>query len=154
MLETVQTYTPSRAKNWAIKPVVIHVGAGGKVRFPANSEAPVPKGFNKVELKSLSEIEHFERQMNTRFSAEAEQHHENEARFFDKIKAQLRSDLREKMKSMSPLGLDFARAVIEANDNRRRKSTDTGFHLQVLHYDASNREEYREGKNFKATRWI
>lgn len=151
---TVQTYHSSRPKDWAIKPVVIHVDRGGAVRFPGNSDAKVPKGFNKVELRTIPEIEKFEREMNRKFHAEAEQHHENEARVFGEIRAQLRSELRQRMQTMSALGRDFARAAMEANDRRPRKSSDTGFHLQVLHFNASNREPFREGKGYKPTRWI
>src|SRR5258708_1278544 len=59
---TEQTYTPEKPKTWSIAPVVVHVGAGGKVRFPGRSDAKVPRGFNKVELKTLPEIENFERE--------------------------------------------------------------------------------------------
>lgn len=149
---TLQTYTPERAKNWAIKPIVIHVGEDGKVRFPGDEHARVPKGFNRVELKSLSEIRAFEKEMNQKFSSEAARHHENEERHFEAVRAQLRGDLRQRMQTMSAFGRAFAQFCIDANNQRRRKSSDVGFQVQVINFDQSNREPYRPGSGFRPRR--
>ncbi len=151
---TEQTYTPSRPKDWAIKPVVVHLGADGAVRFPANEHAPVPQGFNRVELKTLGEIETFERQVNQKLSSEAALHHEHEEQHFAALRAQLRGELRQRMQTMSPFGRDFAQFCIEENNRRARKKSDVGFHLEVLHFNQSNREAYRPGSGYKPTRWI
>jgi hypothetical protein len=152
---TEQTYTPSRPKDWAIKPIVVHVGEGGAFRFPAHENAPVPKGFNRVELKSISEIESFERKANQRLTAEASIHLEREEQHFAKLQEKLRSELRQRMQTMSPFGRDFAQFVIDQNNKRGRKKSDVGFHVDILHNDSSNREPYRdEQTKWKPTRWI
>jgi len=152
---TIQTYSPSRPKDWAIKPIVVHVGKGGAVRFPGHENAPVPKGFNRVELKTLSEIAAFERKVNQKLSSEAAQHLEREEAHFSSIQAKLRGELRERMKTMSPFGRDFAQFVIEQNNQRKRKKSDVGFHVQVLNFDSANREAYRDRETgWKPNRWI
>jgi hypothetical protein len=153
--ETVQTYTPSRPKDWAIKAIVVHVGADGAVRFPGHENARVPKGFNRVELKTLSEIQAFERQVNQKLSSEASRHIENEERHFEGVRARLRGELRQRMQSMSPFGRAFAQLAIEMNNSRRRKKSDVGFNVDILNNDNSSREAYRDKEtNWKPTRWI
>lgn len=151
---TVQTYHASRPKDWAIQPVVLHVDKKGNVRFPGHANGKIPRGFERVELKTLAEIQAFEHKMNHNLSCEAQQHQENEEKFFAPLRAKLRGELRQKMQSMSRTGRDFARYAMAVNDARERKKTDVGFHIQVLHFDASNREPFREGRGFKPTRWI
>lgn len=142
---TEQTYTPEKPKNWTIQPVVVHVGAGGKIRFPGRADAKVPKGYNKVELRTIPEIEKFERDYNQRLSAEAEQHHANEARHFEAVRGRNRSDLRMRMQSMSQFGQDFARLVMAINDAKKNKRRgDPNFHVEILHMDQSNREAQRD----------
>src|SRR6266404_6298813 len=144
MEETVQTYTRSKPKDWAIKAIVVHVGADGAVRFPGHENARVPKGFNRVELKTLSEIAAFERQVNQKLSSEAARHIENEERHFEAVRGRLRGELQQQMKTMSPRGRDFAQFVIDENNRRARKKSDVGFQVDILHNDARNREDYRD----------
>src|SRR5437763_10638497 len=152
---TVQTYTVSKPKDWAIKPIVVHVGEGGKVRFPAHENAPVPEGFNRVELKTLPEIAAFERQINQKLSAEASEHYENEERHFSEVQSRLRGELRQRMQGMSAFGRDFAEFCIAMNNSRKRKKSDVGFHVEILNFDASNREPQRDKlTGWKPNRWI
>ena len=125
-------------------PIVVHVSSTGRFRFPGSPDAKAPKGFEKVELKTISEVQKFERQVNHRLREEARDHQENEEKFFAGVKAQLRSDLRQAMKNMTPKGRDFARIVMALNDARRRKPTEVGFHCDILHNDAGNREAWRD----------
>lgn len=121
-------------------PIVIHVSAEGKLRFPGDANAKVPDGYVKKELRTIREIEQLERTMNTQLRAEAEQHHENEDRFFSKVHSENRAELRMRMQSMSPLGRDFAKFAIEMGNRIKRKPTECGFHSEILHFDRSNRE--------------
>jgi hypothetical protein len=50
------------------------------------------------------------------------------------------------MRHMSQYGQDFARAAMAANDNRPRGRFDPGFHVEVMHYDSSNREAHRDAR--------
>ena len=152
---TEQTYTPSKPKDWAIKAIVVHVGADGAVRFPGHENARVPKGFNRVELKTISEIARFEQQMNQKLSSERSKHIENEERHFETVRARLRSDLRQRMQTMSPFGRAFAQFCIDENNRRRRKKSDVGFHVDILNNNSSSREPHRDKETgWKPVRWI
>jgi hypothetical protein len=117
-----------------------------------NAHARVPEGFERVELRTLSEIESFERKMNKKFSSEAAQHNDSEEVFFGKMKDKARSDLRQAMQQMSPAGRAFAEFAIAFNNQRPRKTSEVGFHLNILHYDSANREPYRPGRGYKPHR--
>ena len=125
-------------------PIVVHVAADGAVRFPASTDAPVPKGFEKKELRSIREIEQFERRVNLHLRAEAEQHAENEERHYSAVRESNRSDLRQRMQGMSQFGKDFARFAMEQNNNRKRKPLDVGFFTEILHMDRSNRDSHND----------
>lgn len=155
METTIQTYTPSKPKDWSIRPIVIHLGADGAVRFPGHENAPVPKGFNRVELKTLSEIAAFERQVNRKLTSEAARHIENEERHFESVRARLRGDLRQRMQTMSPFGRAFAQLAIEMNNARKKKKSDVGFHVDILNNNSSSREPHRDQETkWKPVRWI
>jgi hypothetical protein len=144
-----QVVLPSDASRYFSEPVVVHVAADGAYRFPGSATARVPKGFEKRELRTIREIEKFERDVNCRLSGEAHQHQENEERFFSSVRSELRSELRQRMQSMSERGRDFARLAMALNDQRRGKAIDPGFHTQILHFNQSNRDSHRD----KETGW-
>lgn len=143
-----QVVLPNQAAG-TVPPIVIHVAEDGSFRFPGAADARVPPGFQKKELHTIREIEQFERDVNRRLTAEAHQHHENEDRHFGKMREQARSDLRMKMQQMSERGRDFARFAMALNDRRRRKSTECGFHVEILHFDQTNREAHSDER----TQW-
>lgn len=138
-----QFISPSGSDN-EVPPIVIHVDSEGHVRFPGASDARVPEGFEKRELRTIRQIEAFERDMNCRLRSEARQHQENEERYFSQVRSQLRGELRQRMQQMSEAGKSFARLAMALNDQRRSKSTETGFHVEILHFDQSNREAHRD----------
>jgi hypothetical protein len=144
-----QVLLPQRAYAEFRDPIVVHVSADGKYRFPGAANARVPKGFERKELRTIREVESFERDVNKQLRGEAERHRENESRHFEEIYAQKRSELRQAMQQMSPLGRDFAQFAIKMNNARRRKPTDCGFHVEILHFDQGNREPQRD----RSTDW-
>jgi len=139
-----QVHLPCESRNCEVPAIVVHVAADGSVRFPAATDAPVPKGFEKKELRSIREIEQFERRVNLHLRAEAEQHAENEERHYSAVRESNRSDLRARMQSMSNFGRDFARFAMEQNNNRKRKPLDVGFFTEILHMDRSNRDSHND----------
>lgn len=139
-----QILVPNDSSRHFTDPVVVHVAADGSYRFPGSSNARVPKGFEKRELRTIREIESFEREVNCKLHVESRQHQENEERFFSEMRAQLRSDLRQRMQGMSRYGRDLARLAMALNDDRRSRALEPGFHLQILHFDQTNREEHRD----------
>jgi len=84
--------------------------------------------------------------MNTRLSAEADQHNTNEERYFGTIRSELRGELRQRMQGMSEMGRAFAQFAMKVNDARKRKSTEVGFHTEILHFDQSNREAHSDDR--------
>jgi putative FmdB family regulatory protein len=139
-----QVILPNDGSRTFSEPVVVHVSADGSFRFPGSSDAKVPKGFEKKELRTIREIEAFERCVNTHLRAESEQHQINQEKHFAEMRSELRSELRMKMQGMSQYGKDLARLAMAMNDARRPQSTDAGFHLQILHFDQTNREAHRD----------
>lgn len=140
--EAEQILLPTERAAQNFQPVVVHVNAEGKYRFPGAADAKVPKGYNKVELKTLRDIEQMERKVNQRLRSEADRHNQNEEIAFGQIRSKLRSELVQKMATMSPLGRAYAQFCIARNNARRRKSSEVGFHVEILNYDQANREAH------------
>jgi hypothetical protein len=127
-------------------PVVIHRDAAGNIRYPANIHAPVPEGYQKVELRTVSEVRRFEAEVNQREHVKADQHHSAREAAFAAAQSIRRSDLRGKMRNMSAFGQDFARHAMERTDSSRPQPRDVGFHLDVFSNDSSNRETHRDAR--------
>lgn len=144
-----QVVLPSRGDSHFEVPIVVHVGADGKFRFPGSRESKVPKGFESVELRSVREVEQFERKVNAQLQSEARDHQEREEKHFSEIYARNRSELRQQMQHFSPLGREFAETAIRINNARKRKTTDCGFHVEILHEDASKNPQIDESTGWK-----
>jgi putative FmdB family regulatory protein len=136
--QSLQVLLPSVGRGVFQEPIVVHVDSTGRVRFPGRRDAKLKKGYERRELKSIREVERFERQMNIKFKAEAEQHNENEDRIYQEAVNKNRRELRSAMEHMSPAGLAFAKFAINQNNMRKRKSSEVGFHVRILHYDSAN----------------
>ncbi len=127
-------------------PVVIHRDAAGNIRYPGAADAPVPAGFQKVELRTMHEVRRFEAEVNQREHAKADQQLSRREAIFSAQQSQRRRDLRTQMERFSPLGRDFAHHAIDKGNNRRAASRDVGFHLDVFSNDSSNREVHRDAR--------
>ena len=127
-------------------PVVVHRDAEGNIRYPAHVDAPVPAGFQKVELRTIGEIRNFEAEVNLRERAKADQHLSRRERDFSEAQSHRRRELRSRMEHMSPFGADFARLAMERGNNRSSAPRDVGFHIDVFSNNSSNREAYRDAK--------
>ncbi len=137
-----ESVLPSRAQS--ITPVVVHQAADGTYRLPGAAEAAVPDGFKKVELRTIPEIQRFEREMNLQLRVEAEQVQGRRYGITEPERRARHAALRAHRKGMSTLGREFARSAIEHANRGRRQNTDPGFHVEALHYDQSNREPQRD----------
>lgn len=119
--------------------IVVYQDASGHTIYPGRSDAPIPKryaklGYEKVEM-NLHEARRFSTQMNRDERAKMSAHLEREQRQQEHVQAQMRSELREAMRHMSPKGRDYVRAVMELNNSRDAKaflSHDPGFHNEAL----------------------
>lgn len=146
----VRTFEPSitlkrrRTLAQAFSPVVIHRDVNGNIRFPGHPDAPIPDGFQKVELRTVREVRALEREMNVRERARFEEAQYREEQAFSAEQRERRAELRQMMRHMTPAGRALAEEAMRQNDERPRKSYDPNFHVEAFSQDSSNREAYRD----------
>lgn len=157
----------SRAQNaQSFSPVVIHRDVNGNVRFPGHSDAPVPAGFQKVELSTVHDIRKFEREMNAKDTQTSEKFRTARAAFLDgQLKANReavdaiaaggtwqgtdeRGNIIER-RGLSPKGqkiLDYIRSASKQKQAQGRSSARPEFFIEAFSKDASNREDHRDAR--------
>lgn len=129
-------------------PVVIHRGIDGKLRFPAHANAPVPDGFQRVELTQLSEIRALEREVNAADRIK-DQKFQNARNFF--LDGQLKENRRcvaDQVKNFSARGKWFYDAIRRVSESKRlagRKEAKPEFFVEAFTQNSSNREAYNNG---------
>lgn len=125
-------------------PVVVHRDAQGNYRFPGSPDAPVPTGFQRIELRTTEEVRRLERDVNRHESGRHEQAAAREEGFYAGLKSRQRAELRAAMARMSPTGRAFAEEAMRASDDRPRGRFDAEFHVEAFSQDSSNREPQRD----------
>jgi len=143
-------------------PTTIHVNAKGEINFAMHSNAPIPPGYEKRELRTIAEIRKFEKQMNEKQRVEYVEHKSREHERFSAMQRERRKTMRQALETGScmmrdkdgnPQRVDFseadkdlARYAMEQNDQRAymQRNWDAGFFLEALSMDSSNREGYRD----------
>lgn len=148
----------------SFNPVVIHRDAAGNVRFPGNANAPVPEGFQKVELATVAQVRAFEKEVNLSDSVKAEGFRNGRAKFLD---GQLECNRRAvdeiiaggkwqgtdeqgrivERQGMSPRGLKILHQLREASKQKQqqgRSSARPEFFVEAFTQNASNREDHRD----------
>ncbi len=147
-------------------PVVIHRDESGNIRFPGSADAPVPPGFQKVELSTISQVRQFEKEVNIRDSETANKFQDSRAAFLD---GQLKANREavEKIiaggtwegtdeqgriverRGMSERGrkiYDALRKASEMKQAQGRKNTNPEFFVEAFTQNASNREDHRDAR--------
>lgn len=149
-------YSPSFWYNSAthfaqrFSPVVIHRGIDGKLRFPAHADAPVPEGFQRVELSQLSEIRALEREVNARDRETDQKFQSARGQFLDGQLAENRRVMAAKVAGFSQKGRFFYDAMRKASEAKRlagRGSSKPEFYIEAFSQNASNREGYSDARN-------
>lgn len=124
-LERLLAYGEYKVKirNSGLK-TVIFKDANGRISVPARYDEKTPKGYERIELSSLSEVDRFNAEMQAQAKLTYEQYHQLESQEWNHYYAKLGRELREggtyidhngeehKMPSweeMSELGKDLAR---------------------------------------------
>lgn len=125
-------------------PVVVHVDNTGKVSFPGRSDAKLPPGYERRELRTIQEVRAFQKEYNKRAGEEHEVRQGIKEAQFSENQARHRSDLRVAMMSMSRYGRDFARLAMEVNDKRRKSQPAPVGYFEAFENDASNRDAHRD----------
>ena len=162
-------YYSSAVNAQGFSPVVIHRDINGNVRFPGQSNAPVPEGFQKVELCTVAEVRKFEKEISLRDSSKADQFREVRSKFLD---GQLDANRRAvdeivaggkwlgtdesgrpvERQGISPRGLkilDQLRAASQMKQQQGRSHARPEFYVEAFSKDASNRDDHRDS----STQW-
>ena len=150
----VGEYSPSFWYNSAtnaqrFSPVVIHRGVDGKIRFPAHANAPVPEGFQRVELTQVSEIRALEREVNSRDRMADQKFQDARNKFLDGQLACNREAVAAKVAGFSQRGKWFYDAIKRVSEKKRlagRSAANPEFFVEAFSQNASNREEYNNGR--------
>lgn len=135
---------PSGVNASHFDPVVIHRNAKGEYRYPGSADAPVPAGFEKVELRTFAEIDQFSRTVNQQERRKIDEQVSREQYAIDQVESRLRPELRAAMQRMTPAQRAFAQIAIARNNANRPQTRDANFFLEAREYDGSNRDAYRD----------
>ncbi len=143
-------------------PVVVHRAEDGTIRYPGRADAPVPEGFQKVELTNHREVRAFERSIEGQQIEVAAKWRETRQKFLDgQLKAN-REAVDEIARGgawqgadengkeitrhgLTPQGLRFLERMREASKARQSKgasATSPAFFLDAFSNNASNRDDY------------
>ncbi len=149
-------------------PVVIHQDAAGNIRYPGASSAPVPAGFQRVELTTLHDVRRFEREVNAVEGARIRKDDYNRRVTMDQEIISNREAIREgvqvrdrenpdrvrtmRLEDFTPRGKQFYDHMSREADARRARNhakagKGPGFFLEAFSQDASNREAHRDRSN-------
>jgi len=139
-------------------PVVIHRDAAGNVRFPGNTNAPVPEGFQKVELRDMTEIRKFEGEMNRKDASAAADFHAAQQSYRAGQLAHNREQLARgfathdeagrpvtvSLDKFSPRGREFYEAMRKQSDARTHRAARPEFYIEAFTQNASNRDDHHD----------
>lgn len=172
---TEQIHLPSFMRN-APPAVVVFRAPDGSFRFPGDADGIqagryAAEGLERIELRGWREIRRFEQTVNERENAdirrrverqlEAQSRGESIRRadfhagmnhgflvpeMAEDAQGQIRPTGRMKTVVLSDRAKEIARHTMAINNNKRVRSYDSGFHVEVYSMDRSNREESRDAQ--------
>lgn len=131
-------------------PVVVYQMPDGSFRFPGDPDSLATRAYDRqggrrIELRGWAQVRPFEKHMNDVERARVARRMEKEQATREEGSRARRSELRQKMQSMTEAGRHFARVVMGRNDAKPNpKPYDTGFHVEAYSQDRSNRDESRD----------
>lgn len=126
-------------------PVVIHKDAKGNIRYPGRADAPVPKGFQKVELTTVQQVRQLEREQGSVDTLQAAKFRNARQMLTDGQLKENRRCMEKIVAGFTPRGKKFYDAMRKVSEMRQRqgpKATNPEFVVQAFSYDASNREAH------------
>lgn len=147
-------YSPSFWYNSAtnaqrFSPVVVHRDINGKLRFPGHANAPVPEGYQRVELTTLPEIRALEREVNAQDRQTDQKFQDVRNKFLDGQLAENRRSVAAQVEGFSARGKWFYDAIRKVSEKKRlagRSSSRPEFYVDAFSQNSSNREEYNNGR--------
>ena len=129
----------------SIQGTVYFENAAGEIRFPPSPSSPIPEGFIKKELTTLQAADRFMREQNARENARAQENIGHEKRYWKAVYEEGAARLESLLRAGRLTG---DRAVYAENAIRKmrnyqgKKVHDSGFFIEPLAYDASNRDSW------------
>jgi len=129
------------------EPIVIHRSPNGKLRFPGSVDAIPPRGFEKVELRTIQEADKFVAGMNAREQARINEHfyrkEEALGHQLKKNRDELKSELRRRGLPgyIAELGRRYTEQKRTAMSSQSRSAN---CHFEVFAFDRSNREPHSD----------
>lgn len=142
--ERFYTYRRPHSYTGLSEIIVLHKKPDGTYSVPAHRDAPVPSGYERVELRNAADVRAAEKSMEREEYAKWEAKAEREGRFFSERERMMRSELRDKMRHMSQAGRDFALHAMRQNDNRERAKFQSNVYFDAFANDSSNRDAHRD----------
>lgn len=131
------------------EPIVYHITKDGHVSTPAHPDAPVRPGYERMEARTIREIQSLEKRVNRQELDKAEAHQHREEIMLANLRAETRPTFLRNVQRMSAKGRRIAEIAMERNDSNRPRLIDPGVHFEVLHFDQSNRDAHQDA----ATGW-
>lgn len=131
-------------------PVVVHRDVNGNLRFPAHANAPVPEGFQRVELATIPEIRALEREVNAKDRETDSKFQDARNKFLDGQLAENRRSVASQVAGFSQRGKWFYDAIRRVSEKKRlagRSSSKPEFFVEAFSMDASNRQGYRDDQD-------
>lgn len=126
-------------------PVVIHKDAQGNIRFPAHKDAPLPPGFQRVELTDVYQVRNLEKEVNRGDREKAERFRISRQTLTDGQLKENRRVMDNIVKGFSPRGRKFYDAMRRMSERKQQlgpKQTNPEFVVDAFSRDASNRDDY------------
>lgn len=124
-----------------IDTVAYFKNARGEIYLPGRADERTPPGYERYETNQPADVRKLMKQMDTESRMQHELRQAQEEATTGEWRRQLRSDLRQKMQSMSPRGRDFAKLAIERSNNRAKPRYSPGNHMVALEYNDSNHDQ-------------
>lgn len=125
------------------QPLVVWKRPDGTYSVPGQPDARMPAEYERVELRSATEVRRVEGAINREEREKWEAANRGRERLRGEVSSANRAELRDRMARMSPLMRDFARFAMDKNNQQPGRKYRGEFHFEALSMNASNRDPGR-----------
>ena len=147
--ETEQIHLPPSVSR-SVDPVVVFKAPDGTYRFPGDATGAMAsqyerQGYDRVEIRGAVEMRRFEAHMNKVEYSRAQRRFEHRQEARERREHEQRAELFSRIKYMSAIGRDVARAAMARNDAKPvERASEPGFHNDAYSNFRSSRDESRD----------
>ena len=130
-------------------PIVVHRDAAGNVRFPASTDAPVPEGFQKIEIFDFHHARKLEKEIEQRQTVASEQFRRTRQAFLDGQLKENRRVMDHLSSKFTDRGKNFYAKMREASMAKQAQGPrpiSPAFYIEALTQNSSNREGYSDAR--------